>query len=488
LLGIGDTVGDYKILAVIGSGGMGHVFKVEHAITRRVEAMKVLLRDQAGRPLLAQRFLREIQIQAGLTHPNIAAVHNAFSAGEDLVMILELVEGESLDRLMERRRIPLECGVGYVRQALTALAYAHQRGVTHRDIKPANILITTEGTLKLTDFGLAKARGDDLHLSKSGAVLGSVCYMSPEQVKGLAAVDARADLYSVGVVLYELTTGQRPFEGESAFEVMRAQLEQAPVPPVERDPALPASLNQVILKALGKKPEDRFQSAEEFDRALGEALASPGTSRPSARARRAVGAGIAAAAILVAAAWLTRTAPQKSPAVSPPPPPRAAASRETIARPLVTVAAGARLQVRTTVTISTNVHQAGEIFRAVLDVPLTAGGQLVAAKGASVEARIEASEKGGRLRGRARLAVRLIRLDTAAGAVVRISSDSVERQGAANRVRLLRHSPPAVLPAETRLEFRLLEPLRVAAAQEAGLRILPQQAAPSAFNAAAVKK
>ncbi len=262
-----DQVGSYRIVGVLGAGGVGQVFKVQHTITGRIEAMKVLLSDHHNTAEQAQRFQREIQLQASLAHPNIAAVHNAFWAGDHLVMIMELVEGESLQDRLERGPLALPQSIDYACQALAALSYAHARGVTHRDITPANMIITPQGSVKLTDFGLAKATSDP-RLTQTGIVMGSLYYMSPEQVKASHDLDARTDLYSLGVVLYEMAVGSRPFQSDNSFALMLAHVEQAPQPPSERKPDLPAALNDAILKALAKGPGDRFQSAGEFRDAL----------------------------------------------------------------------------------------------------------------------------------------------------------------------------------------------------------------------------
>jgi serine/threonine-protein kinase len=261
-LQIGDKVGDYRLVGLAGSGAVGRVFRVEHAVTGRVEAMKVLLENQSHTPEQEQRFRREVQLQASLNHPNIASVHNAFWVNGDLVMVMEFVEGESLDALMKRGRLPIGKGIDYCRQALDALAYAHAHGVTHRDIKPANMIVTPEGVVKLTDFGLAKTLAEP-SLTQSGVVLGSIAYMAPEEKP-----DAAADIYSCGVVLYELVAGVRPFHSDNAFEVMWAHVEQTPAPPETHNAAVSPRLSQAILKALSKDPRDRFASAAEFRQAL----------------------------------------------------------------------------------------------------------------------------------------------------------------------------------------------------------------------------
>jgi len=265
---IGETVGAYRILQELGHGGMGRVFKVEHTITRRLEAMKVLEGGRPEAPEQAARSLREIQLQASLDHPNIAAVHNAFWVGEDLVLVMELIDGCSLRSVLEGQRPPLATALNYARQALSALSYAHEHGVIHRDISTANIMVTPLGVLKLTDFGLAKGSAD-VRVSRSGAPLGTLHYMSPEQVRG-AETDARSDIYSFGAVLYELATGKRPFEGDSAFSIMANHIDKLPVAPVEVEGGLPHSLNNAILRSLEKNPAQRFSSAEEFLCALME--------------------------------------------------------------------------------------------------------------------------------------------------------------------------------------------------------------------------
>lgn len=307
---IGQSAGDYRIVEILGSGGAGQVFKVEHRITRRVEAMKVLLSGRMEEQ--AERFLREIQVQASLQHPHIASVLNAFWVDDDLVMIMELVEGESLEKRLERGRLPLETALDYARQALAALRYAHSRRVAHRDIKPANIIVTPGGAIKLTDFGLAKSAADP-RLTQTGAVLGTAHYMSPEQVKSAAVVDARSDIYSLGAVLYEMATGRRPFQAESPFDLMLAQVQTLPRPPVEIDASVPAALSRAILKALAKGPEERFQSAEEFLAALETRPASV-VPRKSRDRMLWYGAGAAVMAMAGLASLELRPAP-----VDPPP-------------------------------------------------------------------------------------------------------------------------------------------------------------------------
>jgi eukaryotic-like serine/threonine-protein kinase len=269
---IGDVVGDYRVIEVVGSGGMGAVYKIEHLITKRIEAMKLLPPGSSSDPEHVQRFEREIQVQARLHHPNIAALYNAVRDGESIALVMEFVEGESLQRLVEAGPLPVETAVDLAGQVLQALAYAHEAGVIHRDVAPANILITPDHVAKLTDFGLARGV-TDLRLSTSGAPLGSPWYMSPEQVRGIGAVDARTDLYAVGAVLHEMLTGGKLFDVEGAFAVMRAHVEAEPAPPSTRNPLVPAALDEIVRKAVAKDPAMRFQSADEFRLALQSVLA-----------------------------------------------------------------------------------------------------------------------------------------------------------------------------------------------------------------------
>ena len=273
----GKRIGDYQILNELGSGGMGRVYRVRNVISDRIDAMKVLLPDLAGRQELAARFLREIKLMASLNHPNIAALRTAFTADNQLVMIMEYVEGTTLAERLEHGPIPAAEAVNYIGQVLSALSYAHQQHVIHRDIKPANMMLTPQGVVKLMDFGIARA-GEERSLTMTGTTLGSLGYMSPEQVKG-EPTDARSDLYSVGVSLYEMVTGQRPFQSTSDYSVMAAHVKEAPKPPVEIQPGLPAALNEIILMAIAKDPAQRFQTADAFRNALSSVHIAPSASQ-----------------------------------------------------------------------------------------------------------------------------------------------------------------------------------------------------------------
>ncbi|HEY5329676.1 MAG TPA: protein kinase [Acidobacteriaceae bacterium] len=265
---IGQHVGDYEIVQLLGAGGMGHVYRVRNIISNRTEAMKVLLPDLTAEPDLAKRFIGEIRTLASFDHPNIAQLHTAFQFENQLIMMMELVEGYTLEQIAGQRTMPVAEVSGYVSQALSALAYAHSRGVVHRDIKPANLMVTSHGILKLMDFGIAKSTGENAtNTTKPGTTIGSLYYMSPEQVRG-GTVDARSDIYSMGIVLYELLAGRRPFEADTTFSILNQQLNVLPQPPIEINPSLSPRMNEIILTALAKDPAARFQDADAFRAAL----------------------------------------------------------------------------------------------------------------------------------------------------------------------------------------------------------------------------
>jgi eukaryotic-like serine/threonine-protein kinase len=262
----GEIVGDYEIIGLIGAGGQGEVYRVRNVISERVDAMKVVLENADADARLADRFLREIKLQARLQHPNIAPLYTAFRFENQLVMVMELVEGVTVAEMLTKGPLDPAQAAAIARQVLLALGCAHQHGVLHRDVKPENIIVAGDGVAKLTDFGIAK--GDESErLTQTGAFVGSFHYMSPEQVRGLD-LDGRSDVYSLGACVYEMVTGTVPFEGRSEWAIMRAHVKTPVKPPNDVNPSIGQPLSDVILKAMEKEREQRYQNADEFRAAL----------------------------------------------------------------------------------------------------------------------------------------------------------------------------------------------------------------------------
>jgi serine/threonine-protein kinase len=260
---LGDRIADYEVIGMLGAGGMGAVYQVRHLISDRIEAMKVLLPDLASTPELGERFVREIRLQASMNHPNIASLHNALRVDNQLLMIMEFVEGQTLAEVVRGGPLRPLPAIEVMAQVLSALDYAHSRGVVHRDVKPSNIIITGQGIVKLMDFGIARGVDDFGVLTQAGAAIGSMYYMAPEQVTG-GKVDGRSDVYAAAVTLYEILTGERPIKGKTAAEVMEGQLRQQPLYPKLLSPAVSDDLSRMIMKALEKQPSSRYHSAGEF--------------------------------------------------------------------------------------------------------------------------------------------------------------------------------------------------------------------------------
>lgn len=280
-LRIGELIGDYQVVDLLGTGGMGSVYRVRNRITDREEAMKILLPDLRSVPDLEERFGREIKIQASLDHPNIAALRTAVRVDNQLLMIMELVDGVTLEKRLKLSPVDFWLAIEWTTQVLAALSYAHERGIIHRDIKPANIMINRANAVKLTDFGVASIATIG-RLTRTGMALGSLHYMSPEQIQS-GQPDARSDIYSLGITLYQVLAGRRPFEGESEYEIMRSHIEREPAPLSSLNATVPYPVAVAVMRAMAKRPEERFQSAEEFRAMLELAKGStpPSMERPT---------------------------------------------------------------------------------------------------------------------------------------------------------------------------------------------------------------
>ena len=262
---IGTTVGKYRIVGQIGRGGAGIVYKaVDESLGREV-AVKMLYPDLAGTEIMA-RFCTEATTLARLNHPQITTIFELFHADAELVMVMELLRGETLEKVCERvGPVAPEHAAFLADLTLSALEHAHRTGVVHRDIKPANMVVTEVGSLKIMDFGIARVR--DAEQTLVGRLMGTPAYMAPEQALS-EPIDGRADLYSVGILLYRLLTGTLPFKADSALVVLQQQVRDTPLPLAAHRSDLPAWCGKIVERALMKRREDRFQSAEEFREAL----------------------------------------------------------------------------------------------------------------------------------------------------------------------------------------------------------------------------
>ena len=275
------TVGErYELGDLLGRGGMAEVRRAVDRRLGRPVAVKQLRTDLATDPVFQARFRREAQSAAGLNHPTIVAVYDT---GEETdprtglsvpYIVMELVEGPTLrDILRDGRKILPERALELTQGVLDALGYSHKAGIIHRDIKPANVMLTQNGTVKVMDFGIARAVADtSVSMTQTAAVIGTAQYLSPEQARG-ETVDARSDLYSAGCLLYELLVGRPPFVGDSPVSVAYQHVREAPVPPSQLDPVISADIDAVTLKALAKDPDDRYQSAREMKADIARVLA-----------------------------------------------------------------------------------------------------------------------------------------------------------------------------------------------------------------------
>ena len=340
-LAAGARIGPYEILSALGVGGMGEVYRARDPRLNRLIAIKVLPRSGAGDAERRERFEREAQAIAALNHPNIVTIHSVEEADGQFLLTMELVDGRSLADALHGG-LPLDRLLKIAIPVADALAAAHQKGITHRDIKPANIMLGEgehQGRVKVLDFGLAKLAGAPMAalgatalptapITGEGRILGTVAYMSPEQAEG-KPIDARSDLFSLGVVLYEMATGQRPFTGDTSISIISSIIKDTPKSVTELKPALPRDLGRIVRRALVKDPSRRYQTAADFRNDLEELKASldsgelganqtrdtaasrfDGRGRP-ARQRRAlaIAAGVAVLAIGVGIYVVSRRPP-----------------------------------------------------------------------------------------------------------------------------------------------------------------------------------
>src|ERR687893_1359397 len=323
----GDTLintlfdGRYRILRRLGAGGMANVSLAEDEELGRRVAVKILNERYANDDLFVERFRREAKSAASLSHPNIVSIYDRGEAEGTYYIAMEVIEGRSLKELiLTRGPLPVSVAIDYTKQILSALRFAHRNGIIHRDIKPHNVLLGAEDRLKVTDFGIARAGASQM--TEAGSIMGTAQYLSPEQARG-APVTAASDLYSVGVVLFEMLTGQTPFNGDSPIQLAMKHLNETPKPPSQIRRGLPPELDHVVLRALAKEPEDRYQSSDELAADLDRVDAGLPVADETATAATAVlsGAAAAAATQVLGPDASTRTLPAPPPRQPPRYPP-----------------------------------------------------------------------------------------------------------------------------------------------------------------------
>jgi serine/threonine-protein kinase len=310
--------GRYRVLRRLGRGGMADVYLAEDEDLGRRVAIKILNDRHAADDQFVERFRREATNAAGLSHPNIVSIYDRGEAEGTYYIAMEYLEGSTLKEIVtERGPLPIEEAIGFARDLLEALRFAHRKGLVHRDIKPHNVICDADGRVKVTDFGIARAGASQM--TEAGSIIGTAQYLSPEQARG-GVIDHRSDLYSVGVVLYELLTGTVPFVGDTPVEIAMKHLSSVPDPPSARRPELPVALDQIVLRALAKDPDERYQTAEEMDAELARVAEGLPVSAETAEAATQVlaGAGIADTAPTMVTKSPAAVRPPRPPAAPPP--------------------------------------------------------------------------------------------------------------------------------------------------------------------------
>jgi len=278
---IGTKLGPYEITEEIGKGGMATVYRAYQPSMDRHVAVKVIHASMLGDEVGRDRFQREAKLIAKLEHPHLLPIYDFDGAHDPPYIVMRFLEGGTLKQVMEADRLPAEEMLYLLHQVASALDYAHRQGVVHRDLKPSNIMIDKEGNAFIADFGIARVSDAPKDLTGTGNVIGTPGYMAPEQARGKVDVDSRADVYSLGVIIYELLAGQGPFDRENPLEELMAHV-QEPVPDIrEANPELSANVNQVVQKSLAKDREERYATSGELVSNLGKALKKQASSAPS---------------------------------------------------------------------------------------------------------------------------------------------------------------------------------------------------------------
>jgi eukaryotic-like serine/threonine-protein kinase len=310
--------GRYRVVRKLGTGGMANVYLAEDQELGRSVAIKMLDERHSQDEQFVERFRREAKNAAGLSHPNIVSIYDRGQAEGTYYIAMEYLEGRNLKELLIRRGpTPLAVAIDYARQILAALGFAHRHGIVHRDIKPHNVVVAPDGRLKVTDFGIA--RSGTSQMTETGSIIGTAQYLSPEQAKG-APVTPASDIYSVGIVLYEMLTGSVPFTGDTPLEIAMKHLSTTPLPPSEKRSEVPHELDSIVLRALAKDPADRYQSADAMDADLARASRGQAVAPETEEAATQVLRGAGAATLASAPTAITRRVNVAPPPAAPPPP------------------------------------------------------------------------------------------------------------------------------------------------------------------------
>ncbi|MDX6494663.1 MAG: eukaryotic-like serine/threonine-protein kinase [Gaiellales bacterium] len=321
-MGVDNIIGEvfdrrYRLERRIGAGGMADVYLAEDETLHRRVAIKILADRYTQDDGFVERFRREATAAAGLNHPNIVSIYDRGEAEGTYYIAMEYIEGPTLkEEITSRAPLPEAEAVGYAQQALQALEFAHRRGVIHRDIKPHNMMVTPDGLLKVTDFGIARA-ANQVEMTEAGSIVGTAQYLSPEQARG-QNVGPQSDIYSLGVVLYELLTGEVPFSGSSAVEIAMKQVNEQPVPPSQKNRLISPALEQVVMRALAKDSALRFHSAREMADELERVRRGLGVSHDTQQATAVIGAYAAADATRVMGAPAAERTAVLPPSKQPP--------------------------------------------------------------------------------------------------------------------------------------------------------------------------
>ncbi len=283
--------GRYRIVKELGKGNMGVVYQAHDPQIDRMVALKVLRPDRVTSEAFAARFLKEARAIGRLSHAQIVTVYDVGEDHGTVFIAMEYLEGEPLNEVIQKGGLSVAQSIDIVRQVAVALFYAHQQGIVHRDIKPSNIILTQDMEVKLTDFGIARIEDTSAgYQTQAGEILGTPMYMSPEQVMGEKA-DGRSDLYSLGVILYEMIAGRRPFSGNNLAAIFRSITHDTPEPPAGIDPFIGRPFSDLIMKSLDKRQDRRFQTGQQMDKALStiaeEASARPGETKKTIPAAKA---------------------------------------------------------------------------------------------------------------------------------------------------------------------------------------------------------